>query len=100
MKMYVLIRSSVPTGFAILAAAHGALAAYFRFKNSPEVNEWLAGPFSKVICVVNDKEFENAKGVDDHVLITESALGDEEVALAFKPREEWPRAFKFLRLYK
>lgn len=98
--MYVLIRSSVPTGFAILAAAHGALAAYLRFQDSPEVSEWLAGPFRKVICAVSDEEFEIAKGVDDHVLITESALDNEEVALAFKPRREWPQAFKFFRLYR
>ena len=38
--------------------------------------------------------------VADHVVLTESALGGQEVAIAFKPRREWPKAFRFLRLYK
>jgi hypothetical protein len=49
----------------------------------------IAGPFFKVICKVTEKEFEAAKQIPDNVLITESALGGQEVALAFKPREEW-----------
>ena len=97
--MYILVRDAVPTGFAVLAAAHGSLAAYLRFRDTPEVAEWLAGPFRKVVCVVTDAEFERAKGFEDHVLLTESALDGAEVALAFKPRADWPRAFQFYRLY-
>ena len=99
MKMYILIRDSVPPGFAILAAAHASLAAYLRFEDAPEIAEWLAGPFRKVVCRVDDHEFEAAKKFDDHVVLTESVLGGQEVAIAFKPREEWPKAFKFYRLY-
>ena len=90
----------MPTGFAILAAAHASLAAYLRFKDAPEGAAWLSGPFYKVICEVNDREFEAAKQYEDHVVLTESALDDEEVALAFKPRAEWPAAVRFYRLYK
>jgi hypothetical protein len=63
------------------------------------VAAWLAGPFLKTICQVNVAEFEAAKQVPD-VLITESALGGQEVALAFKPRQQWPKAFKYFRLYR
>lgn len=100
MKMYILVRESVPLGFAVLAAAHASLAAYLRFRDTPEVAAWLAGPFHKVVCKVSDDEFERAKAFDDHVVLTESALDGEEVALAFKPREEWPKAFRFYRLYR
>jgi len=100
MKMYILIPDSVPTGFAMLAAAHASLACYLRFKDTPEVSEWLSGPFHKVVCKVNDAEFQKAKEFDDHVLLTESALDNQEVALAFKPRQEWPNPFKFYRLYR
>ncbi len=100
MKMYILIKESVPPGFAILAAAHGSVAAYLKFKDTPEVEEWLSGPFYKVICKVNEKEFEKAKGYEDHVVLTESALDGEEVAIAFKPRSQWPKSFKFYRLYR
>jgi len=100
MKMYILIRESVPTGFAMLAASHGSLACYLKFRDTPEVAEWLSGPFYKAVCKVNDREFEKAKELGDHVVLTESALDNQEVALAFKPREEWPKPFKFYRLYK
>ena len=100
MKMYILIRESVPTGFALVAASHASLAAYLKFKESPEVDQWLSGPFYKTICKVSDTEFETAKSFDDHVVITESALDGAEVAIAFKPREEWPKPFRFYSLYR
>ena len=37
--------------------------------------------------------------VPEGVVITEAALRGAEVALAFKPRDRWPRAFQFFRLY-
>jgi peptidyl-tRNA hydrolase len=100
MKMYILVRDDVPLGFAMVAVAHASLAGYLKFHDSPEVQAWLAGPFFKAVCKANDKEFENAKKVPDHVVMTESALGGREVAIAFKPREEWPKMFRFLRLYR
>src|SRR5947209_1364030 len=100
MKMYILIKKSVPTGFALVAAAHASLAAYLKFRDTPEVREWLAGPFSKAVCKVTDEEFERAKECPDHVVLTESALGGAEVALAFRPRDVWPGTFKFFRLYR
>jgi hypothetical protein len=53
-----------------------------------------------VVCKVNSKEFENAKGIPDHVVLTESSLNNQEVEMVFKPREEWPKLLKFLRLYR
>jgi peptidyl-tRNA hydrolase len=100
MKMYLLIPDDVPLGFAVLAAAHASLAAYLKFRDTPEVAEWLAGPFSKVVCRVTAVEFEQAKSVEDNVVLTESGLGGREVAIAFKPREEWPKAFRFYRLFR
>lgn len=100
MKMYILIKDNVPDGFAVLAAAHASLAAYLKFRESAEVKEWLSGSFYKVICKVNEKEFEKAKTFDDQVILTESALDHKEVAIAFKPREEWPKPFKFYKLWK
>jgi hypothetical protein len=98
--MCILIRESVPVGFAVLAAAHASLACYLRFRESAEVAAWLAGPFYKVICKVSDEEFEQAKAVEDRVVLTESGLGGAEVAIAFKPREEWPKGFRFYRLFR
>ena len=100
MKMYILIKESVPLGVAMVAAAHASLAAYLAFKDAPEVQQWLAGPFFKAVCKVSPQEFEQAKSVADNVILTESALDGQEVAIAFKPREEWPKSFKFFRLFK
>ncbi|KAF0813528.1 hypothetical protein IGB42_01879 [Andreprevotia sp. IGB-42] len=100
MKMYILVRDDVPLGFAMVAVAHASLAAYLQFQDRPEVKAWLAGPFFKAVCVVNAKEFANAKQVPDHVVLTESALNHQEVAIAFCPRAEWPKMFRFLKLYR
>lgn len=100
MKMYILVRDDIPLGAAMVAVAHASLAGYLKFQNEPEVQEWLRGPFFKVVCMVNAKEFSNAKKVVDHLVLTESELGNEEVAVVFKPRHEWPKMFRFLRLYR
>lgn len=100
LKMYILIRESVPAGYAVLAAAHASLAAYRAFEDSPEMQEWIGGTFYKTVCVVNDREFEQARDCPDHVLITEAALDDAPVALAFRPRRDWPKAFRYFRLYR
>jgi peptidyl-tRNA hydrolase len=100
MKMYILVRDDVPLGFAMVAVAHASLAGYLKFQDTPEIQDWISGPFFKAVCKVNAKEFENAKSVADHVILTESALDNREVAIAFKPRQEWPKMFKFFKLYK
>jgi hypothetical protein len=84
----------------MVAVAHASLAAYLKFQDTPEVKLWLSGPFKKAVCKVTDEQFEQAKSCPDHVVITESALGGDEVALAFRPREEWPKAFQFFKLYR
>lgn len=71
-----------------------------KYRDTPEVAAWLSGPLAKVICRVSDAEFEATKGIEDHLVLTESALGGVEVAISFRPREVWPKAFQFYRLYK
>jgi peptidyl-tRNA hydrolase len=100
MRMYILIRDGVPVGHAMVAAAHASLAGYLKFRETAEVERWLSGPFKKAVCRVNDLQFERAKSVPDSVVITESALGGQEVALAFKPRNEWPKEFQSFPLYR
>ncbi len=100
MKMYILVKEDVSLGHAMTAVAHASLGAYLKYRDSEEVIAWLSGPFYKVICKVNEKEFEKAKSFEDNIVITESSLNGQEVAIAFKPRVEWPKPFKFYRLYK
>ncbi len=100
MKMYILIKDSIPIGYAIVAAAHASLKAYLEYHDQPDVSEWLSGPFYKVVCRVNGAEFEKAKEAGDFVAITESRLDAEEIALAFSPRPEWPKRFRFFQMYR
>ena len=100
MKMYILVRDSVPPGLAVVAAAHAPLACYLKFQDHPDMKKWLEGPFYKAVCKVADGEFERAKEERDHVVLTESAWLAQETVIAFVPREEYPKMFKFLRLYK
>mgnify|MGYP001819514680 CR=1 FL=1 len=100
MRMYILIREDVPLGLAITAAAHASLACYLKYQDTEEVASWLAGPFRKVVCRVSAGEFEKAKGEKEFVVLTESALEGAETAIAFKPRVEWPKYFKYFRLFK
>lgn len=100
LRMYILVRESVPTGYAVLAAAHASLAAYLKFADTPEIEEWLLGPFYKTVCRVSDEEFAKAKETPDRIVLTESALDGQEVAVAFRRRAEYPKAFRFFKLYK
>ena len=100
MKMYILVKDDFPVGFAMVAVAHASLAAYLKFQDRKAVQEWLSGSFKKAICKVNEKEFERAKTFEDLVVLTESALDNQEVAIAFCPRVEWPKPFKFYKLYR
>jgi peptidyl-tRNA hydrolase len=99
MRMYILIRESIPVGYAMVSAAHASLAVYLHFKDTPDMEKWLAGTLTKTVCKVSDEEFEQAKVVQDGLVITESALRGAEVALAFRPRDRWPKAFQNFRLY-
>ena len=103
LKMYILVKRSVPVGLGVNSVGHTSLATYLKFKDDPVLQAWLASKhFRKVTCVVSDKEFEKAKSYPDHVIMTENALSETEnpeIAIGFKPREEWPEFFKSLKLF-
>ncbi len=41
MKMYILVKDSIPEGFAILAASHASLATYLKYQEEPEIKDLL-----------------------------------------------------------
>lgn len=96
MKMYILVRESVPTGYAVNSVAHASLACFLQHAANKDMQRWLAFHFKKVTCRVTDEEFAQARNAIEgcqQTVITESALGDQIVAVAFVPREEWPECF-------
>lgn len=100
LKMYILVKRSVPIGLGVNAVGHTSLATYIRFKDDPTMRAWVTSThFRKVTCVVSDEQFEHAKKYPDHVIMTENAINDAEVAMGFCPREEWPEFFRSLKLF-
>jgi hypothetical protein len=100
LRMYILVKEDVPQGIAITAAAHSSLACFLKYSEVEDMKSWVAGVFYKVVCKVSESEFEMAKLVPDNVVMTESSLDGKEVAIAFCPREEFPKGFKFFKLWK
>ena len=100
LKMYILVKESIPLGKAMVGIAHASLACYLKFRETKEVKQWLSEVFTKMVCIVNEQEFEKAKLEDDNLIITESTLDYNETIIAFKPRKEYPKYFNFFRLYK
>ena len=98
-KMYILVKENIPLGFKAVAISHTSLCTYLKFKDDQETKEWLEKSFRKVIVEVSEEEFEKAKMFDNHVVITESALDNKEIAFLFRPMEKIPSFFKMLKLF-
>lgn len=100
-RMYILVLDDIPLGHAINTAAHAATACTLKYLDTEEVQEWLKNSFRKVTCKVTRAQFDKAIEVEgDYVIMTELNLDGRETAVAFKPREEYHKAFKYLSLYK
>lgn len=97
--MYILIKNNVPDKLAPVITAHASLACYLKFETSENMKNWISGIFKKVICTVSDTEFEAFKKEENHIILTESSLDNREVCIAFCPREEYSRKFKFLKMW-
>jgi peptidyl-tRNA hydrolase len=99
MKMYIILKKDIPDKLAPVIAAHASLACYKKFEQDERMITWINGIFKKVVCTVNENEFNKLKEEVDYVLLTESSLDHKEVCLAFCPREEFPKKFKFLKMW-
>ena len=101
MKMYILIKDTVPLGLAMAAIGHGVLACYLAYQADSDMQVWLKESYKKVVCKVNEKKFENAKLYAKSVVMTESVLDNKETAIVFCPRPDadWPKPFNFYQLY-
>ena len=103
MKMYILVREKVALGFAMNAVGHASLGCFLKFAGHRDMQRWLADSYKKVTCKVTDEELAAAMqelGSDRHIVITESVIGHETVAVAFCPQKEWPEVFSTFKLYR
>ncbi|RMZ59898.1 hypothetical protein D1632_09855 [Chryseobacterium nematophagum] len=99
MKMYILVKDNIPDKLVPVITAHASLACYKKYEKNEDMIQWMNGIFKKVVCIVNDNEFEEFKKEADFIVLTESSLDHKEVCLAFCPREEYPKKFKFLKMW-
>lgn len=99
MKMYIIVKNDIPDKMVPVITAHASLACYKKFEHNENMIKWISGIFKKVVCVVNEAEFSVLKNELDFVLLTESSLDNKEAALAFCPREEYSKKFKFLKMW-
>lgn len=102
MKMYICIKDDIPVGIAMNSAAHGSLMCHLKFYGDGDYQEWLEKSFKKVTCAVSPAEFSMLKEVSDSIIVTESRLNGQEVAIVLKPRQpnEWPEFVNLLKLWK
>lgn len=100
MKMYILLHENLPDEFAPVVSAHASLACYLKFQEDEDMKNWVNSVFKKVICKIDTATFEKMKTEEKCIVLTESALDNQEVALAFCPREEYSKAFKFFSKWK
>lgn len=112
MKMYILVRRSIPLGFAINSVAHVATEATLRWSSHyggtelySEWWEWHERSGRIVTCGVTDDEFERAKETARAtgialVIFVEPDLDDTQCAMALFPffDGEWPEFFRTLKV--
>ncbi|WP_267265611.1 aminoacyl-tRNA hydrolase [Chryseobacterium formosus] len=99
MKMYIIVKNNVPDKLVPVITAHASLACYKKYETNENMIRWINGIFKKVVCVVNETEFESLKNDENNIVLTESSLDNNEVCIAFCPREEYPKKFKFLKMW-
>jgi len=101
LKMYILIRENTPVEMHPAFAAHASLGCYLKFYDKESMKDWLNESFVKIVCLVNEAEFQKAKECDEnYIIVTESKLGKKEVAIAFVPILAYPEFFSHLKLWK
>jgi hypothetical protein len=99
MKMYIIVKNNVPDKLVPVITAHASLACYKKYEDNEDMIKWINGVFKKVVCIASNIEFDGLKKETDFIALTESSLDNREVSLAFCPREEYPKKFKFLKMW-
>jgi peptidyl-tRNA hydrolase len=100
MKMYILVKRDVPDKLVPVICAHASLACFRKYEQDADMQIWIHGIFKKVVCTVDEQTFEQVKAEEKNIVLTESALENQEVCIAFCPRENYPKSFKFFSMWK
>ena len=97
--MYIIVKDNIPDKLVPVITEHASLACYKKYESNEDMIKWIDGIFKKVVCIATEVEFDRLKNEIDFVLLTESSLDNKEACLAFCPREEYSKRFKFLKMW-
>lgn len=114
LRMYLLVKDSVPDDYAPLMVAHAAVNCFYTFADFTDgycddaglVLDWIQQHhMAKVVCRVSEQEFQQAiKEADDYIIQSETNGLDPEhltdCVVAFAPRYGYPKCFQFFKLWK
>jgi len=112
-KIYILVREKMIQdhfGLAIVSVAHAAAAAILEWQGNLQfapydtIDHWQITSFKKVVCQVTEEQFRQAMKDfgpcgESYLLMTESSIDNGNMCLVFRPREEWPKFFKYLKMW-
>lgn len=89
--MVIVIKNGIDPQYAPVASAHASLSAYLKWEKDEPMQRWVNGIFRKHIKGATPEEFEKAKDdkYGDKIIITESNLDDEEIAIVYRVKEEY-----------
>lgn len=110
-RMYILVKDTVPDNYVPLMVGHAVTNLVFRLAFSNYDNNFIFGKWfyyhnmKKVICRVSGEEFQKAiTEADDYIIQSETSGLDPEhltdCVAAFVPRREYPKSFKYFKLWK
>lgn len=100
--MLIVIKSGIDPQYAVVGAAHASLAGYLKWKDDELTNKWANGIFYKHVKLAMADQFEKAKSekYGDKIVITESCLDGEEVAIVYRVQEDYSSFLKTLPKWK
>lgn len=93
LRMYIVVRDNISTRELFAPIANGVLSCYRKYIDDADMTRWVSGSFAKVIVKANEKEFEKAMKAGDFTATNDGVL-------VFKPRPEWDKVFRFMKLYR
>ncbi len=99
MKMYIFVKDVVPDNFVPVVTAHASLSCYLKYEFDYDMCMWVNTSFKKVICCVNEEEFNELLLLSKHNITFESSLDGIDVAITFCPRQD-SKMFRKYKLWK
>jgi hypothetical protein len=106
-----MVLDTVPDNLVPVISAHASLGFYLEFNGykpfglkytSEILTKWVNTSFRKVVCRVNQKEFDKLKTLEYTNITTSSELEGAEVTVTLLSSlyEELPNVVKFAKLWK